>query len=307
MTPTTTAASYDLNRLIDGGQLPALPQSAIKILEISKNPNIGPNEFAVPIESDPGLASQVLKFVNSSYFGFSREIPSVKHAITLVGVRTIKNFTLWSAVFSLMPNPKCGAFDLKSLWQDSLRRALFGRALGKFVGVKDVEEAFAAGLLQDMALPLLVKEFPSEYSELLTARKEGHVRLSTLEQSKFGWTHAEVAASMARKWRLPDELIAPIEQHHQVDAFSQSFAAAPLEGVIALSSLLPAAIDASWFEWPQFEQLYNRIRTPQVPQPLELLAQVDREFVEFAPVLNMSTAAKALVELHQEAIASVTQ
>ena len=38
----------------------------------------------MPIESDPGLTGQVLRFVNSSYFRFSREISSVKLAITLV-------------------------------------------------------------------------------------------------------------------------------------------------------------------------------------------------------------------------------
>ena len=79
--------------------------------------------------------------MNSSYFGFSREISSVKLAITLVGIRTIKNFALWSAVFSLMPNPKCGSLDLKNLWQDSLRRALFARAMGKALGLKEAEEA----------------------------------------------------------------------------------------------------------------------------------------------------------------------
>ena len=76
----------------------------------------------------------MLKFVNSSYFGFSREISSVKLAITLVGIRTIKNFSLWSAVFSLMPNPKCGPFDLKSLWQDSLRRCFFRAPLASCWG-----------------------------------------------------------------------------------------------------------------------------------------------------------------------------
>lgn len=117
---TTTA--LDLKKLCTA-QLPALPQSAIRLLELSQDPSNGPSEFAAPIETDPGLTGQVLKFVNSSYFGFSREIASVKTAITLVGIRTIKNFALWSAVFSLMPNPKCGLFELKNLWQDSLRRA----------------------------------------------------------------------------------------------------------------------------------------------------------------------------------------
>ena len=91
--------AVDLKKLLNNAQLPALPQSAISLLEISQDPENGPVEFAIPIEADPGLAGQVLRFVNSSYFGFSREISSVKLAITLVGVRTIKNFSLLERSF----------------------------------------------------------------------------------------------------------------------------------------------------------------------------------------------------------------
>ena len=141
-------ASGTRNRkhLLAGVQVPALPQIAIRLLKLSFDDDNGPLEFAVPIEADPGLTGQVLRFVNSSHFGFSREISSVKLAITL-GVRTIKNFALWSAVFSLMPNPKCGPLDLKSLWQDSLRRGLFARAMGAILGLRESEDLFAAALL----------------------------------------------------------------------------------------------------------------------------------------------------------------
>src|SRR4029079_7545413 len=182
--------SPGLKELLSSAQLPALPQSAIRLLELSQNPDNRPAEFAVPIEPDPGLTGQVLKFVNSSYFGFSREISSVKLAITLVGIRTIKNFSLWSAVFSLMPNPKCGPFDLKSLWQDSLRRALFARGFGKMLGLKEADDLFAGALLQDMAIPLLAKEHPAKYLRLLESRSDGLERMSELEQTNFGWTHA---------------------------------------------------------------------------------------------------------------------
>src|SRR6185295_14254221 len=175
---STAAPQRKLSDLLACGQLPALPQSAICLLELSQNPDNGPAEFAIPIEADPGLTGQVLKFVNSSYFGFSREINSVKLAITLVGVRTIKNFTLWSAVFSLIPNPRCGPFDLRALWQDSLRRALFARNFAKSLGMKEADEPFAAALLQDMGVPLLAKEFPNEYVELLAERRHGERRLS---------------------------------------------------------------------------------------------------------------------------------
>ncbi len=206
-----------LNELLQGAQLPALPQSAIRLLELSQDPNNGPAEFAAPIEGDPGLCSQVLKFVNSSYFGFSREISNVKLAITLVGIRTIKNFSLWSAVFSLMPNPKCGPFDLKKLWHDSLRRGLFARSFGKLIGLKDAEDLFAASLLQDLAVPLLSKELPTQYAKLLEGRAGGKHRLSSLEQAEFGWDHAQAAAFIARQWSLPEEFSRLIEGHTQFD------------------------------------------------------------------------------------------
>ena len=104
----TTENTPQLEKLLGRAQLPALPQSAIRLLELSQDPDNGPAEFAVPIESDPGLTGQVLRFVNSSYFGFANEISSIKLAISMVGIRTIKNFAMWSAVFSLMPNPKSG-------------------------------------------------------------------------------------------------------------------------------------------------------------------------------------------------------
>src|SRR5215216_2915138 len=247
-----------LKELLAGAQLPALPQSAIRLLELSQDPDNGPVEFAQPIESDPGLTGQVLKFVNSSYFGFSREISSVKLAITLVGIRTIKNFSLWSAVFSLMPNPKCGPFDLKSLWQDSLRRALFARIFGKMLGVKDAEDMFAGALLQDMAVPLLAKEQPANYLKLLEARREGETRLSDLERAEFGWTHAEAAGFMARQWSLPEEFAQLIEAHTKLDRYLTDGCKDPGQVAVALSACLPAAHDDDWFERPKFLNAYQK-------------------------------------------------
>ena len=213
---TNRKASLRIESLLAGAQLPALPQSAIRLLQLSQDPENGPAEFAVPIESDPGLTGQVLKFVNSSYFGFAREISSIKLAITLVGIRTIKNFALWSAVFSLMPNPKCGPFDLKSLWQDSLRRGLFARAMGRLLGQVDSEDLFAAALLQDMAVPLLAKELPEEYDKLFQARqsgthaavgtREGAVRLESRGSGQPVGPPLEPARGVRRPDRMPHEI-----------------------------------------------------------------------------------------------------
>jgi HD-like signal output (HDOD) protein len=292
---SNTTPAPGLKELLSSAQLPALPQSAIRLLELSQNPDNGPSEFAVPIESDPGLTGQVLKFVNSSYFGFSREISSVKLAITLVGIRTIKNFSLWSAVFSLMPNPKCGPFDLKSLWQDSLRRALFSRAFGKLLGLKDAEDLFAGALLQDMAIPLLAKEQPARYLKLLESRHEGESRLSDLERAEFGWTHAEAAGFMARQWSLPEQFAQLIEAHTKLDEFLGEGCKDPGKLAVALSALLPAAQDSQWYERQKFLSAFDLLSGGARPLD-EIFAQVDHEFTEFAPVLKLATPAKSLVE-----------
>ena len=301
MTAAEHPSRIDLRKLLSSAQLPALPQSAIRLLELSRDPENGPAEFAMPIEADPGLTGQVLRFVNSSYFGFSREISSVKLGITLVGVRTIKNFALWSAVFSLMPNPKCGPFDLKSLWQDSLRRGLFARAMGKLLGLREAEEAFAAALLQDMGIPLLAKELPEDYTQLLQERDSGRHRLSDLERERFGWDHAEAAAILARKWNLPAEFIAMVESHTRPDILAPDFRNHWGRVAVALSSLLPAVTDDQWHDCAMFEETFIALRPIGNPTVAQVLEQVDREFAEFAPVLKLPSPAKSLVDSYQEA------
>lgn len=280
----------NLKELLAGAQLPALPQSAIKLLELSQDPNNGAPEFAKPIEADPGLTGQVLRFVNSSYFGFSREISSIKLAITLVGVRTIKNFSLWSAVFSLMPNPKCGPFDLRSLWQDSLRRGLFARAMGKIQGMKDAEDLFAASLLQDMAIPLLAKELAKQYVAMLGQRQDGKVRLSELERKDFGWDHAEAAGHMARGWNLPEEFARLIESHLKIDEHLSAATIDKGAASVSLSALLPTHCDSQWHDREKFVAAYEKL-SAGTGKPLgEVFGKIDAEYAEIAPMLKLPSS-----------------
>ena len=292
----------DLQKLLGGAQLPALPQSAVRLMEVARNPSNGPAEFAAPIEADPGLTGQVLRFINSSYFGFAREVSSVKAGIRLVGIRTIKSFALWNAVFSLIPNPKCGPFDLKSLWQDSLRRALFARTVAKLQGVADAEPVFTAALLQDIAVPLLAKASPGVYVKLLAARNGGRRRLSMVERSVFGWTHAEAGAVLARQWNLPEECAVLIESHIHLDDHIApgGNAAGP---AVALSALLPSTVDPLWVDCALLEAYYAKVMLAGSPLLAVLLNQIDGEFANFAPVMKVATPAKLLGERYREVTA----
>jgi HD-like signal output (HDOD) protein len=293
-------SKHDLKRLLAGVQLPALPQCAIRVMELAKDPENGPADFAVPIESEPGLSSQVLRFVNSSYFGFSREISNVKLAITLVGIRTIKNFVLWSAIYNLMPNPRCGRLDVKKFWQDSLRRGLFARVVGKALGLKDTEEPFAAALLQDMAVPLLARELGEQYANLLEKRDGGHARLSDLEGEVFGWTHADAARVIACNWNLPPAFASLLEKHIDCHCLRGDTGVNREQAAVSLSALLPSLVDETWVERGLFEETYAGISGHDASPTRELFVQVDEQFHEFAPTLQLPASSRALVEYYDQ-------
>lgn len=300
---TNPTRGKSLKELLAGAQLPALPQSAIRLLELSQDPTKGPADFATPIEADPGLTGQVLRFVNSSYFGFSREISSVRLAINLVGIRTVKNFALWSAVFSLMPNPKCGPFDLRNLWVDSLRRGLFSRAAGKILGVAEADDLFAAALLQDMAVPVLAKELPDAYAKLLADRKEKRMRLSELEQELFGWDHAVAGAAIARMWSLPENFAKLVEQHARLNELIASRSKDYGALAVGLSALTPGAHDDVWHDQDHMTDAYHHLAGASAKPLPELFAQIDAEFADIAPILKLPEPKRTLHSFYEPATA----
>ncbi|QDV22195.1 HDOD domain-containing protein [Aureliella helgolandensis] len=297
MTSETTVRpelKLNITEILESAQLPALPQTAIALLELSQDASNGPQEFARPIEADPGLMGQILKFVNSSYFGFSREISSIKQALALVGVRTIKNFALWSAVFSLVPDPKFGPFKLQMLWQDSLRRAVFARHIGKAIKLSNAEDLFAAALLQDMAIPLLLKELPEHYESLIARRTLEKVRLSTLERELFGWDHADAAAALARSWGLPEVFATLIERHSNFEVLVDSKPPALDAACVALAALLPSCQDEQWSEHPEFLRGLKRLSASSYDSLRTIIADTDKVFAEFAPVMKLPVPDRSL-------------
>jgi hypothetical protein len=151
-----------------------------------------------------------------------------------------------------------------------------------------------------MAVPLLAKELPDRYAELLQARSGGQIRLSELERDQFGWTHAEAAAKMTRQWNLPDEFTRLIEQHTAIDDLVGAAGKRLGETAVALSALLPTSGDENWSECHKFEECFNRLRPDGGATIASLLDQTDKEFAEFAPVLKISTPGRSLVERYQE-------
>ena len=288
----------ELQKFLTVEQLPAMPHSALTVLQLDNDlAKVNINDLVCPIEADPGLAAQVLKFMNSSYFGFQNTISNVRHGIALVGIRVVKNFVLWKAVFSLIPKNKTSNFDVANLWQDSLRRAMFSRFLLLEIRKGDPELAFAAALLQDMAIPLLLKRSPQEYGDVLAKlNATPTARLSTLELERFGWTHADAAGVLGQNWRLPGPLINLMANHLFLDENFANFEKNPERAIVSLSALLPSATKDKWYEKDFFAQCYPLVHGLKSLPIEHFFAKVDKEFEQYAAILQITKPKRQLIE-----------
>ncbi|MDR0703725.1 MAG: HDOD domain-containing protein [Planctomycetaceae bacterium] len=286
----------ELSKILMVEQLPAMPHSALSVLQLDNDvAKVNINDLVRPIEADLGLAAQVLKFLNSSYFGFQSAISNVKQGIALVGIRIVKNFVLWKAVFSLIPKSKTGSFDVAMLWQDSLRRAMFSRFLLLELKKGDPEMAFAGALLQDMAIPLLLKKMTSGYSTVLEQLAQSpQTRLSTLEHKAFGWTHADAGAVLGKNWKLPTPLVELIENHLKIEEQISKFNQQPEQAIVALSALLPSVVEPDWNERSDFDKFFNQILPEKSKLLTKIFDKVDREFEQYAMIIQIAKPKKTL-------------
>lgn len=78
--------------------LPPLPSSVIKIQELCSEREVNISKLIDVIEKDPMLSVNILKSVNSPLYGMSKEITSMRQAVTLFGVSMVRGFAVSSSI-----------------------------------------------------------------------------------------------------------------------------------------------------------------------------------------------------------------
>lgn len=203
----------ELKQLIGDYELPSFSAAAVSTLRLIRE-DADMRVIAERILADPGLSVRVLRTVNSAAFGLRNQVTDLTQAVTLLGRSRVEALVLAAAVGDSLP--ACEGIDLAGFWRTSARRACLARRIASRVEPASQMEAFTAGLLQDMAVPVLAaahgERYTAIYRQVEADRAEGP--LDDLEQRELGYDHAQVGAMMAESWDLPEGLITAIADHH---------------------------------------------------------------------------------------------
>ncbi|MBN1292825.1 MAG: HDOD domain-containing protein [Candidatus Latescibacteria bacterium] len=210
-----TTPQNDLQSILGGYELPSFPATVMNVLTALRDPDFSMTSVAKQLEGDPGLHVKILKTVNSSAFGLTTRVMNLHRAVALLGRSRLETIVLSQAVHSVLPNVDMPYFNMKEFWHSAAKRASLARVLALHLHPATQIESFTSGLLQDMALPILITVKPKEYSNIFERWKcSREISFNKLEIETIGFDHSTTGALIAKEWGLPEYLINAILYHH---------------------------------------------------------------------------------------------
>lgn len=195
--------------------LPTLPRTVLKIMELVNDPAASAKDLAGVVRDDQVLTARLLRLVNSSFYGFPQRISTVTGAIVLLGFDAIRSLLLTTSVVEIFSRgSKVSRMHAERLWDHSLGCAVGAKVIGEEAGYEKVEELFVAGLLHDIGKIVEMTYLEPRYKEICALVDTEDLLIRSAEQRVLGFTHAEVGKLLAEKWNLPAKLISVIACHH---------------------------------------------------------------------------------------------
>jgi putative nucleotidyltransferase with HDIG domain len=194
--------------------LPTLPTVYAEVDRLCKDPEVGADDLSAVIQADPSITLKLLNLANSAFFGFTRQISSVRDAISLLGNQTVRNTILNIAVFEATKNPEASAgLDKNQFWLHSAGVGAVARFLSEKLGLER-EECFTAGIIHDMGKIVLDSLYSEFYAEVLARVADSSTSLYAAEEEVIGLDHGALGRELAEAWSLPPELTDAVAHHH---------------------------------------------------------------------------------------------
>lgn len=185
----------------------SLPSVAAEVLQLTGSGEVDRSALKACLENDPALTTRILKVVNSSLFGLSRKVTDLGQALALLGVKPLKMLVLG---FSLPHELEADLENevLTGYWRHTLLKAAGCREISRRLFPARGEEAFTAGLLQDVGELVLIQQLGPSYVRFRSQVRREQRPLREAEWLALGFDHVDLSARLLTQWGMPPSFVA---------------------------------------------------------------------------------------------------
>ncbi|MDY7038680.1 MAG: HDOD domain-containing protein [Thermodesulfobacteriota bacterium] len=219
--------------------LPALPDVVSQIQSIIYKDDVDIQKIADLVSADPSLVAQILKIVNSAYYGLPKEVTKVRVAIAFLGLNEIYRMTLSLSVINTLAIKEKD--ELNKFWFHSFYTALCTKYLAKkYEPLLSSEELWSAAILHDIGKLAYLKFFPDHYKALISFCKEHGSMFSDAEKHFSLPSSSFFGTLLCDHWRLPTKVRQSCECHTLKDLLSiqKNSPSAGFQRMICLGNLI---------------------------------------------------------------------
>ncbi|MBI5810816.1 MAG: HDOD domain-containing protein [Deltaproteobacteria bacterium] len=187
-----------------------IPATLQRVFEVIEDDRSAMDDLVEVIERDPPLAGRIVGVANSAFYGMGRKVKNLPNAAVILGFNMIRNLAVSVSVFSSLTDEH-GRL-LKGLWRHSFKVALSASLIAERTGLAKKEDAFLAGLINDLGRVILYQLFRDEYMKV---SEGGGAGIQQREEEAFGAPHTAVGAWFVDRYKFPRECVMSINFHHE--------------------------------------------------------------------------------------------
>ncbi len=202
--------------------LPPFPENIRRVQKMLEEEDVDLNQVARKMSTDPGLAADLLKFVNSAHTGVRRRISNLEEAVRIIGIRGLRTMLFpYGAQKALSKLLK----DQEEISKEAYKVSFYAAETARNLKLnRDVQSsAQISGLLYNLGKAVLTLVHPEVHRKIARFCKERNISADVFEDLTSGANQAEIGARIAEKWHFPEFLIEVIRYqaypHHSRKEF----------------------------------------------------------------------------------------
>lgn len=211
--------SVAINDVLDNlTELPPFPKVTSRLLYLLDEPTVSIDELSDVISTDPSLVLKVLHLSNSPFYMLSKKVETVKEAVFVLGIHTLKTITtaitIQQGLSKFTPRPDI--FDRDAFWKHSYATAITASKICSQSSRKNSHKLYLAGLIHDIGKLIISYHWPETWKRFINIQEHEQKPLYDIENDTFNTNHAEIASTLCRRWQFPNEIVDLIRDHHRL-------------------------------------------------------------------------------------------
>lgn len=193
-------------------KIPPMPTVLMKVIKFDTDQNVsgGSAELEKIVSPDKSISADIIRISNSAFYGRAKKITSLKDAITLIGLKTVKNLVFVQSQKNIT-KALSGHYFTKHLMELPILTSLVAFDLlnplgqGKLDALKD--QVFLANMLRKIGMTVLALNFTAKYQTILKLSEYGAKDTYLLEKEEFNTTSIEIGTKVFLFWKMPEDLL----------------------------------------------------------------------------------------------------